>query len=196
MAFDTGPGNMVIDAVTERLFNQRFDRNGRIARSGSVLEPVIRELLRGGFFLKEPPKTAGREQFGREFVLRFLRMCRGGNKKDIVATAAALTARSIADAIRRFIVRGPRSRATHAVQQMILSGGGSRNATLISMLKKELGPLAIELRFSDEYGIPSEAKEAVAFAVLAYETWHRRPSNIPSATGAMRAAILGKVLYP
>jgi anhydro-N-acetylmuramic acid kinase len=196
VAFDTGPGNMVIDAVTEQLFGQAFDRNGRIAHSGSVLEPVIRAVLSRAFFLKRPPKTAGREEFGRKFVRRFLRMCQGAKNNDIVATATAITARSIADAIRRFIIRGPRYGATHAVQEMILSGGGTRNATLVEMLRKQLKPLGTQLRLSDEYGVPSEAKEAAAFAVLAYETWHRRPSNVPSATGAKRAAILGKISYP
>ncbi len=196
VAFDTGPGNMVIDAVTEKLFGQPFDRDGKIAGSGFVLEPVIRQLLCGAFFRTKPPRTAGREEFGREFVQEFLRRCGGAGKKDIVATATALTARSIADAIRRFIVPGPSSARKQLFHEMILSGGGTRNATLVKMLTRELAPLGLRVRFSDEYGLPSEAKEATAFAVLAYETWHRRPSNVPSATGAKRAAVLGKISYP
>ena len=80
-------------------------------------------------------------------------------------------------------------------QEMIVSGGGARNAALVKVLSNELTPLGVQIRFSDEFGLPSEAKEAVAFAVLAYETWHRRPANVPSATGAKRGAVLGKISF-
>src|SRR5271157_2439079 len=106
-AFDTGPGNMVIDAVTEALFGRAFDRDGRIAATGKVLEPVVAQMLRHEFFRAKPPKTAGREEFGREFVREFLRECGHARKQDVVATAAALTARSIADAVRRFVKKKP-----------------------------------------------------------------------------------------
>jgi anhydro-N-acetylmuramic acid kinase len=191
VAFDTGPGNMVIDAVTEALFGRAFDRGGTIAASGIVLEPVLGQILRRKFFRTAPPKTAGREEFGREFARDFLRQCAGFRKEDLVATATALTARSIGDAVRRFVT----SKSNHSYQEMVLSGGGARNATLLAMLGEALAPLGIQLRFSDEFGLPSEAKEAVAFAVLAYETWNRRPSNVPSATGANRAVVLGKISY-
>ena len=192
-AFDTGPGNMVIDAVTETLFGRPFDRDGKIAAEGLVLKPVLEQILKRKFFRAKPPKTAGREEFGREFVGDFLRQCAGFRKEDLVATATALTARSIGDAVRRFIIHKPGSQ--NAIGEMILSGGGARNATLVAMLAEDLAPLGIHLRFSDEFGIPSQAKEAMAFAVLAYETWNRRPSNVPSATGAKRAAVLGKISY-
>ncbi|PYX31320.1 MAG: anhydro-N-acetylmuramic acid kinase [Acidobacteria bacterium] len=206
VAFDTGPGNMVIDAVTEKLFGKPFDRSGKIAASGRVLEPVLQRLLRRPFFRKPPPKAAGREQFGREFVGEFLRNCRGARKQDVVATATALTAKSIADAVGRFLLKGiatPRRSAANArpgaavptFQEMIVSGGGVRNAALVKMLSNEVTPLGVQIRFSDEFGLPSEAKEAVAFAVLAYETWHRRPANVPSATGAKRGAVLGKISF-
>jgi anhydro-N-acetylmuramic acid kinase len=191
VAFDTGPGNMVIDAVTEALFGRAFDRGGMIAASGIVLEPVLGQILRRKFFRTAPPKTAGREEFGREFVRDFLHQCAGFRQEDVVATATALTARSIGDAIRRFVTSKP----NHSYREMVLSGGGARNATLVAMLGEALAALGIQLRFSDEFGLPSEAKEAVAFAVLAYETWNRRPSNVPSATGANRAAVLGKISY-
>jgi anhydro-N-acetylmuramic acid kinase len=190
-AFDTGPGNMVIDAVTEQLFGQVFDRGGEIAASGMVLEPVLKEILKRKFFRAKPPKTAGREEFGREFVSDFLSRCEGFRKEDVVATATALTARSIGDAVQRLVIEKTRN----SYREMILSGGGARNATLVAMLAESLAPLGIQLRFSDEFGLPSQAKEAVAFALLAYETWHRRPSNVPSATGAKRAAVLGKISY-
>jgi len=194
IAFDTGPGNMVIDAVTEKLFGRPFDRGGHIAASGRILDQVLDDFLRRDFFRKKPPKTAGREEFGREFVREFLRRCGRYSKQDAVATATALTAKSIAGAVRRHI--GKNSVKTHAFKEIILSGGGAKNSTLVVMLRTELAPLGIQLRFSDEFGVPSAAKEAVAFAVLAYETWHRRPSSIPSATGASRAAVLGKISYP
>jgi anhydro-N-acetylmuramic acid kinase len=195
-AFDTGPGNMVIDAVTEKLFGQPFDRGGKIAASGTVLDEVIRKTLRRTFFKRRPPKSAGREEFGREFVRDFLRTCGRCRKQDVVATATALTAKSIADAVRRFVIKSLRSTSKPAFHEIILSGGGARNSTLVAMLTGELARLGLRLRFSDEFCLPSAAKEAVAFAVLAHETWHRRASNIPSATGAKRAAVLGKISYP
>jgi anhydro-N-acetylmuramic acid kinase len=196
IAFDTGPGNMVIDAVTEKLFGKAFDRGGRIAASGKVLDKVVHAILQRDFFRQKPPKTAGREEFGREFVRDFLRGCRRCRKQDVVATATALTAKSIADAVRRLTAPNSRSTRQLAFQEMILSGGGAKNSTLVAMLTSELAPLGLRLRFSDEFGLPSAAKEAVAFAFLAHETWHRRASNVPSATGAKRAAVLGKISYP
>lgn len=189
-AFDTGPGNMVIDAVTERLFRKPFDKDGRIAASGNVLEHVLASLLREPFFHQAPPKTAGREEFGADFLAEFLRRCAGANSADIVATATALTVRSIADSLQRFIIKHRKDYA-----EFVVSGGGAKNPTLMQMLASELSPLGLRLRTSDEFGIPSEAKEAIAFALLAYQTWNRQPSNIPSATGAKRAVILGKVSY-
>jgi len=192
-AFDTGPGNMVIDAVMEELSGKRYDRDGKVAASGRVLDGVVDQLLRARFFRQKPPRTAGREEFGREYAGRFVQLCRGASKPDVVATATALTARSIADAVRRLVL--PRFGARRRDHEMIVSGGGAKNPTLMAILRDEMAPLGIGLHFSDEFGLPAEAKEAVAFALLAHETWHRRPSNVPSATGAKRAAILGKISY-
>jgi anhydro-N-acetylmuramic acid kinase len=195
IAFDTGPGNMVIDTVTEKLFNRPYDRNGKIAASGTVLEKVVNQFLRLPYFRQQPPKTAGREEFGREFVSKFLRLCKGCRKQDTVATATALTVKSIVYAVRQ-LADGKSKRQGSNFQEMILSGGGAGNSTLVNMLKHELAALGIRLRLSDEFGLPSSAKEAVAFAVLAYQTWHRRPSNLPAATGAKHPAVLGKISYP
>jgi anhydro-N-acetylmuramic acid kinase len=195
IAFDTGPGNMVMDAVMEELFGKRYDRDGKVAASGRVLDGVVAKLVRAPFFRQKPPRTAGREEFGREYLGRFLQICRGASKPDVVATATALTARSIADAVERFVLPKFVGLRNRAGRQMIVSGGGAKNPRLMSMLRSELAPLGISLHFSDEFGLPAEAKEAVAFALLAHETWHRRPSNVPSATGAKRAAILGKISY-
>lgn len=190
VAFDTGPGNMVIDAVTDRLFGRSYDRDGRIAASGSVLDHVLKETLRIPFFGRKPPKTAGREEFGREFAQDFIRHCGRADKRAVVATATTLTARSIAQAIQHFVIK-----KNKRYRDFIVSGGGTQNPTLMAMLANELQPLGLQLRTSDEFGIPSEAKEAVAFALLAYQTWNHRPSNIPTATGAKRRAVLGKVSY-
>ena len=189
-AFDTGPGNMVIDGVTDRLFGKPYDRDGRIAASGTVMDDVVSESLRLPFFRHKPPKTAGREEFGREFAQQFIRRCGRANKADVVATATALTARSIADALRRFVLRR-RGRFS----EFVVSGGGANNPTLLAMLANELKPLDLKMRSSDEFGLPSEAKEAAAFALMAFETWNRRASNVPTATGANRPAILGKISY-
>lgn len=193
MAFDTGPGNMVIDAATTALFHRSFDRGGEIAASGKVLDPILKKVLVHRFFRQKPPKTAGREEFGREFVREFLRMCGSTPKQDVIATATALTAQSIGDAVQRFVIAGGGAKGGYG--EMIVSGGGAQNRTLMAMLRERLTPLGVQVRFSDELGLPSAAKEAVAFAVLAYETWNRRPSNVPSATGAKRAAVLGKISY-
>ncbi len=215
VAFDIGPGNMVVDAVMERLYGRPYDRDGRVAAKGKPLEAILKVLLHHSFFRRKPPKTAGREEFGREFVADFLRRCGRARKEDVVATATALTARSIGEAVKRLVLaagrrqdsrrdRGPQNArfwrsgvgdAGATFRDYVVSGGGAKNRTLITMLRAEVEPLGLTLRPSDEFGVPSAAKEAVAFALLAYETWHRQPSNIPSATGARRPAILGKISY-
>ncbi|HEX3940101.1 MAG TPA: anhydro-N-acetylmuramic acid kinase [Acidobacteriaceae bacterium] len=192
-AFDTGPGNMVIDALMQRLYGEEFDRNGAIARSGAVLDDVVEAALRERFFRLAPPKSAGREQFGSDYAERFLAACRAASGKkrlqpqDAIASATALTARSIARAYVDFV--GPQMGGARV--EYIVAGGGTRNRTLIAMLSKELEPLGCTLMNSDRFGLPAEAKEAAAFALLAYQTWHRRPGNVPAATGARRPAILG-----
>jgi len=193
VAFDTGPGNMVIDAVTEHVFDRPYDRNGRLAERGDPIERVLQQVLRHPFFRQKPPKTAGREQFGHEFVREFFQLCRRADDNDIVATATALTARSIGVAVRRFVL--PLVEPPLRFREFVISGGGTKNATLMRMIREELAPLKMRVRTSDEFGLPSDAKEAAAFALLAYQTWRRMPSNVPSATGAERPAILGKVSY-
>jgi anhydro-N-acetylmuramic acid kinase len=200
-AFDTGPGNMVIDAIAERLFDRPYDRNGRLAAKGEPMESGVRQLLRRTFFKQPPPKTAGREQFGEAFVQELLRLCRRADAHDVIATATALTARSIGLAVRNFVLPADAanvpagSRAPSRYREFVVSGGGTRNGTLMRMIREELMPLKMRVLTTDDFGLPSESKEAVAFALLAYQTWRRLPSNIPSATGAKHPAILGKVSY-
>jgi len=198
IAFDTGPGNMVIDALTEQLFGEACDRDGKIAASGRALDDVVRRFLGESYFRQKPPKTAGREEFGREFAREFLHACNlwgkeheiPVEKKDVVATATAFTARSIREALRLYVMK------KGSFSELIASGGGTKNPTLMNGLRSGVEEFGLTLRSSDEFGIPSGAKEAVAFAALAYETWNRRPSNVPSATGAARPVVLGKICHP
>jgi anhydro-N-acetylmuramic acid kinase len=193
VAFDTGPGNMVIDQLMQQLFGKRFDRGGKTGARGTAIKPVVSARLREPFFLARPPKTAGREQFGGDYAIRFLDAClkAGGSPEDAIASATALTAQSVALAYSSFLFKTMRK----APVDFIVSGGGARNLTLMQMLREQLEPLGCTVQASDDLGLPAEAKEAAAFALLAYETWHRRPGNIPSATGAARPAILGEITY-
>ena len=192
IAFDTGPGNMVIDTLTQQLFSKTFDRNGRIAAGGQVLQPVIDVILREPFFARTPPRSGGREQFGLGFTAALLRACRKLSRKpeDAVATATALTAQSITHAIRTFVA----PTVAEAKLDLILSGGGAHNKTLVAHLRSLSG--ARILASSDPSlptPLPVEAKEAAAFALLAYMSHFRRPANVPSATGATHPVVLGQV---
>ncbi len=192
VAFDTGPGNMVIDALTQTLFNQPYDADGRIAARGRVIAEAADSLQTDPFFALTPPRSAGREQFGPEFAARLLALCSGRAPEDVVATATALTARSIARALTRFVL----PLAAGSPIDLIVSGGGARNATLLRMLRDAV-PGEMEVLLSDDPALPTplpvEAKEAAAFALLAYMSHHRRPGNVPAATGAAQPAVLGQV---
>ena len=193
IAFDTGPGNMVIDALTQQLVGKAYDKNGALAAQGTVIQPVLKTLLRDKYFAAKPPKTAGREQYGREYTAKFVLACarHSGRGVDALATATALTAESIARSYAHFV--RPRMRGTAV--DYIVSGGGAKNAMLMAMLAERLEPMGCALATSTEFGLPAEAKEAAAFALLAWHTWHRLPGNVPAATGARHAAILGQVTY-
>lgn len=184
LAFDTGPGNMLIDALIGRttMWKQGFDRDGRLAARGRVDEALVAHLLGDDFFRLPPPKTAGREQYGRECVEGLLE--ENLLIKDLIATITALTADSIADALRRF--------CPVAVDDLVVSGGGLHN--LFLMRRLGAGLPEVRLMRAEDFGIPSDGKEAVLFALLAYETWHNRPGNIPSATGARHPVVLGKLI--
>jgi anhydro-N-acetylmuramic acid kinase len=198
LAFDTGPGNMVIDWLAQKLFQKSFDRNGATAARGRVLQPVLRSSLSNAYFSLKPPRTAGREEFGREFAQKFLAQCKRESPKpeDALATATALTAESIAASYKKFVARKMRADSSgNKDVDYIVSGGGARNHTLMAMLAQRLEPLGCELASIENFGMPAEAKEAAAFALLAWHTWHRLPGNVPAATGAKRGAILGQVSY-
>ena len=193
VAFDCGPGNMVIDALAQDLFGKKFDRNGKIAARGMTLESVIKAQMRNKYFALQPPRTAGREQFGHDYTAQFLAACRRVSNKpeDALATATALTAESIRQSYSQFISSIMSSRPV----DYVVSGGGARNGTLMAMLSARLEPMGCKLVASGDFGMPVEAKEAAAFALLAWYTWHRIPANIPAATGATRAVMLGQVTY-
>jgi anhydro-N-acetylmuramic acid kinase len=158
-----------------------------------VIEKVLAAELRNSYYQLKPPRTAGREQFGREYAAKFLAACRRHSDKgeDALATATALTAETIARSYKAFVRRGMKGNAV----DYIVSGGGARNRTLMAMLAQKLEPLGCELATSEQFGLPAEAKEAAAFALLAWQTWHHLPGNVPKATGAARPAILGQVTY-
>jgi anhydro-N-acetylmuramic acid kinase len=178
-AFDTGPGNMVIDALAREYSGGKLtcDRGGRIAEGGNVDRQLLDRLLKDAYYRRKPPKSAGREQYGREFVDRM--KTSGRPLPDLIATATVLTAATIAMAIRD--VKG----------DLIVSGGGVHNRQIMAHLAGFLPEMTIST--STDYGINAEAKEAIAFAILAAETWRHRPGNLPSATGARRAVILGSI---
>jgi anhydro-N-acetylmuramic acid kinase len=190
-AFDTGPGNMIVDALVNHITRgkQTFDRDASIALGGRTVPALLSRLMRDPYLRKKPPKSAGREQFGRDFVRELLDW---GHKHragaaDLVRTATMFTSLSVSDAFRRFIV--PRAK----IDELIVTGGGARNPLMIAQLSAALP--GIDVVNADRFGVPVEAKEAFAFAVLAYETYHRRSNNLPSATGADRPVILGKIAY-
>jgi anhydro-N-acetylmuramic acid kinase len=179
VAFDTGPGNMAIDALAREM-GAAFDRGGKIAASGSVNLPLLDELLADSYYRRPPPKSAGREQYGAAFVARLKRP--GVPARDLVTTATVLTAATVALGVSKF--------ATGSTD-LIVSGGGVHNPQIMGHLAGFLP--AVTISTSTDHGIDADAKEAVAFAVLAHETWRRRPGNLPSATGARRAVVLGNI---
>jgi anhydro-N-acetylmuramic acid kinase len=200
MAFDTGPGNMVIDACMRRLYEREFDKGGAVARMGKVLQDVVEKILKEGYFSAPPPKSCGREQFGEAFVSRFIAMCRkvGGRPdrdEDVVATATALTAASIVDAYRRFVWGHVGQAAPLSPVEFVVAGGGAKNDVLMGMLREGLERLKVKVRLMEELGVPAQAKEAVAFALMAWLSWNGLPGNVPAATGARRAVVLGKISH-
>ena len=188
VAFDTGPGNMVIDQLTARHTNGRltFDRDARLARRGHLHPELLDELLReNSYYRQRPPKSAGREQYGVDFIERLLSI--GLPLLDLIATATAFTAATVADQIRRFVA--PRQ----PVDDLIVSGGGARNPLLMAYLAGFLPHTRIQT--SADYGVDPDAKEAIFFALLAYEAFHGRTNNLPAATGARRSVRLGQLAW-
>jgi len=191
-AFDTGPGNMVVDGMVRHFTRgqQHYDRDAQMSQRGRLLPALADKLLADPYFRLRPPKTAGREQYGAAYLKHILAWAatHHARPEDLVRTATLVTALSVVDAIHRLVM--PRAR----IQQLIVSGGGARNPLMMTQLAAALPQ--IEILTSDALGVPGDAKEAFEFALLANETMNGRPANLPTATGANRAAILGKVCYP
>jgi len=189
-AFDIGPGNMVIDAIVEIATRgrSRYDRDARLAIRGKLIPALLSTLSKEPYLRKRPPKTAGREQFGRAYAEKILGWGKQhrASTEDLVRTATVFSSLSIADALRRFVL--PRAR----VDELIVAGGGARNPLLMAQLAASLPE--IEIVPASEFGVPAEAKEAFAFAVLAYEAYHGRANTLPSATGARHPAVMGKLV--
>lgn len=185
-AFDTGPGCAVIDGVVRKLFPELpFDRDGAIAAQGKPVDAIVTRLLQDPYFSAPPPKSTGRELFSIPYIERLIEDCRaaGASDKDVVATAVALTARSVADSYRRFV--------PEPVDEVLVSGGGAKNPALMAAITSAVAPLRVT-DFNQAY-FDGEAKEAVAFALLGYLHLMRIPANVPTATGARGRRILGKL---
>ena len=190
LAFDTGPGNMVIDGTVQAVSDGKklYDKDGRLARAGTAHTRLLSELLRHSYFRRQPPKSTGREEFGEAYIQQFLEKTKTLqlSAEDKVATATALTVESMARAYRHFVCpRGP-------LDEILLTGGGSLNPVLREQLAQALPQ--VQVRTLEEIGFESQALEALAFAVLAYATLHGMPSNVIGATGARRPVVLGKVV--
>jgi anhydro-N-acetylmuramic acid kinase len=182
IAFDTGPGNMVIDALAREYTQGKMncDRGGRIAASGEVDRALLDDLLRDPYYRRKSPKSTGREQYGVEFIERM--KASGATLRDLIATATVLTAATLAIGVRPFV---------EGATDLIASGGGVHNPEILAHIAGFLPD--VRLSISTDHGIDADAKEAIAFAVLAHETWRRRPANLPSATGARHAVVLGTI---
>jgi anhydro-N-acetylmuramic acid kinase len=194
IAFDTGPGNMLIDAVMTELSHGKlsYDHDGKLAAKGKVSEKLLEELMRHPYLKRRPPKTTGREEFGETFLKHVIVSGKRLEIKneDLVATVTAFTAKTIGEAYRRFVF--PKlSQSARAKTQIILGGGGAKNPTLKGMIQAEVGTAQVFTH--DDFGVDNSAKEALAFAIMAHETLAGVPSNVPSATGANRAVVLGKI---
>ncbi|MDE7553460.1 anhydro-N-acetylmuramic acid kinase AnmK [Bacillus tropicus] len=190
IAFDTGPGNMIIDEVCQRLFQLPYDQNGEIAEQGEVVDEILTYCINHPFLKMSPPKSTGREHFGEEFVSQLLKRYEKHSKENILTTVTMFTASSIVHHYKEFIL------PYYEIDEVILGGGGSYNDTLVEMIRYGLKDEKCTIFIQEDIGYSSEAKEAIAFAILANETYHRNPSNVPSATGAKKSVVLGNVTYP
>ena len=187
-AFDTGPGNMMIDEAMLQLYQKPYDPDGTAAAEGRIIPSMQKTLMAHPYLQISPPKSTGRDMFGKDYVDELLHRWKDEKKEDIIRTLTWFTAYSIARSYRDFVF--PRDQ----ISTCILSGGGAYNKTLHRMLSRMLRGCRVITQ--EDVGFSSEAKEAVAFVILGNQTWHHLPSNVPSATGASRPVILGSITYP
>ncbi|SDF74569.1 anhydro-N-acetylmuramic acid kinase [Fontibacillus panacisegetis] len=192
-AFDTGPGNMIIDGLVSQLYApMTMDVGGEISASGQVIDELLKWMQQDEYYKMPLPKSTGRERFGGQYVAQIMELTRANNwtAEDVVATATYLTAWSIVDSYERYIA------PKHQAQQLLIGGGGSYNKTLLRDLQQLFTPHKVQVLTQEDIGGNSDAKEAIAFAMLAYYTMKRLPNNIPLVTGASQPVIMGKVSYP
>lgn len=183
VAFDTGPGNMIINELSQHFYDEPYDKDGEHAKQGQVNEKLLEDWMSHPFILREPPKTTGREEFGLQFVQKYLnRYTLSAN--DWLATATMFTAKSIAKSVEKFMTEKT---------DLIIGGGGSYNPLLVQRIQEALPKVSVIRQ--EDLGLSSDAKEAVAMTILGNQTLHRQPSNVPSATGASKPVILGSVTY-
>lgn len=187
-AFDTGPGNMIIDEAMRQLYQKPYDDGGRIGAQGKLIEAMCEELKAHPYLDMTPPKSTGREMFGEDFTKHLLATYKQERKEDIIATTTWFTAYSIANSYQRFVL------PKHEVKEVILAGGGAHNKTLQTMLQEMLPQVRVCTQ--EDKGFSSDAKEAIAFVILGNETMHHQFSNVPNATGATEKVILGNITYP
>ena len=185
VAFDTGPANMVIDALMRELYGRKFDRNGNIAQSGWVSADLLSELMALPYFRQRPPKSTGREMFGKMILPQILKHRRTLEKEDIIATVTRWTSLSVFDQYQRFVER------KMSADEILVSGGGAHNRSVMTGLQEYFHPVPVKK--IESIGFSSDAKEAICFAILANETISEHPSNVPSVTGASKPVILGKI---
>jgi anhydro-N-acetylmuramic acid kinase len=185
MAFDTGPGNMIVDALMSRWYGEKFDRAGRTALQGELLPEFLLRLVSHPYFAKKPPKSTGRELFGTSFLPQIERRARTTKREDLLATMTEFTPFTVFDQYNRFIAARMRP------DEILVSGGGTHNRAMMEALRDYFRPVPV--RRVESAGFSSDAKEAVCFAVLANETISEHPANIPQVTGARKPVILGKI---
>ena len=181
-AFDMGPGNMMINEACHQLYHISYDKDGMIAKKGRLIEWIEDGL----YALKKPPKSTGREEFGQFYVEQLLNQYQHEKKNDIITTLTYFTAYCIAYHIKQYVLI--------PLDEIIISGGGAYNLTLIQMIRDLLKDIPVLTQ--EDMGMSSEAKEAIAFVIMANETLHHQPSNMKSATGAKDDVILGNIIYP
>ncbi len=186
-AFDTGPGNMLVDSLMQKYFKQPFDTNGEVASRGKILPELLRWMMQHSYFKMKPPKSTGREMFGELFVKEILSRSKGKPAEDVIATVTEFTALTVYDSYLRFIKKKTK------IDELIVSGGGVHNRYLMDALQRYFSEATVTQM--EKLGISSDAKEAVAFAILANETIAGNPSNVPCATGANKQTVLGKICF-
>lgn len=188
IAFDTGPGNMMIDEAVRTLYGKKYDTDGYYARQGNLIPSLAEELKRHPYFNLEIPKTTGREMFGEHFTKSILEKYHSCEPNDLIHTFTWFTAYSIAYHYKKYLI------SEYDLKKCIIGGGGAYNSYLLELIKNEMPEVTVMTQ--EEHGFSSEAKEALAFVILGNQTYHRRPSNVPSATGAKKSVILGQITYP